>query len=513
MVLSLNTKGQSAAPAVGMPILNNIERPPVVLPDLHPQSEPVHFANHDLEADLSPDFLAPGRRLTPRPTFLENVVNPRDAPSTLRRRNSSELVRYFHGPRDMNQHTKWPIVFRMHGSVLPKLIIPLIFVALWSTTVTVISKYVYNLGIDNILLTVTGLVVGLSLSFQSSTGYERWASGRRYWALLHQSSRNLARTIWINIAEREGDLQKEDLLQKLTAINLILAFAISLKHKLRFEPDVGYDDLAGLVGHLDTFAKEAHDSQRLVPPEKSFWKSVGEYLSLSFAESNPRKLIKRAKKPLGHLPLEVLSHLSVYINECISNETLSQGVYQTQAVNCLTSLTEVVTGTESVLDTPLPAAYTISIAQITWIYVLVLPFQLYGSLSWVSIPGSIAAAYVILGIAAIGREIENPFGDDVNDLPLDTYCHQIAQELDVITASATPKVKDFTAHEDNLPLYPLSKEGYLGWKDRSVEEIRSALRAKVIANPTPINGSSRTTLGSTASAILGSSRQCLSPCA
>lgn len=95
MVLSLNTKGQSAAPAVGMPILNNIERPPVVLPDLHPQSEPVHFANHDLEADLSPDFLAPGRRLTPRPTFLENVVNPRDAPSTLRRRNSSELVRYF----------------------------------------------------------------------------------------------------------------------------------------------------------------------------------------------------------------------------------------------------------------------------------------------------------------------------------------------------------------------------------------------------------------------------------
>lgn len=159
----------------------------------------------------------------------------------------------------------------------------------------------------------------------------RWASGRRYWALLHQSSRNLARTIWINIAEREGDLQKEDLLQKLTAINLILAFAISLKHKLRFEPDVGYDDLAGLVGHLDTFAKEAHDSQRLVPPEKSFWKSVGEYLSLSFAESNPRKLIKRAKKPLGHLPLEVLSHLSVYINECISNETLSQGVYQTQA--------------------------------------------------------------------------------------------------------------------------------------------------------------------------------------
>lgn len=159
----------------------------------------------------------------------------------------------------------------------------------------------------------------------------RWASGRRYWTLLHQSSRNLARTIWINIIERDGELRKEDLLQKLTAINLILAFAVALKHKLRFEPDVGYDDLAGLVGHLNTFAKEAHDTQRLVPPQKSLWKSVGEYLSLSFAESNPRKQIKRAKKPLGHLPLEILNHLSVYINECISNDTLSQSVYQTQA--------------------------------------------------------------------------------------------------------------------------------------------------------------------------------------
>ncbi|OJJ35632.1 hypothetical protein ASPWEDRAFT_110758 [Aspergillus wentii DTO 134E9] len=460
-----------------MPILSSDE-PRVVLQDTHPHPDP---------------FASPGRRLTPRPTFLENVVNPSPSP-TPRRRNSSELVRYFHGPRDLDKHSKWPIFFRMHGSVLPKLIVPLVFVALWSTVVTVVCKYVYNLGIDNILLTVTGLVVGLSLSFQSSTGYERWADGRKYWALLQQSSRNLARTIWISISEREGDLEKEDLLEKLTALNLILAFAIALKHKLRFEPDVGYDDLAGLVGHLDTFAKEAHDNTRLAPPRKSTWKSIGEYLSLSVAESNPRKLIKRAKKPLGHLPLEILNHLSVYINQCIGNNTLGVNVYQTQAINCLSSLTEVMTGTERVLDTPLPAAYTISIAQITWIYVLVLPFQLYATLSWVSIPGSIAAAYVILGIAAIGREIENPFGDDVNDLPLDTYCRNIAQELDIITASPPPKVEDFTTHEDNLPLYPLSTDGYPGWKDRSVQEIRAALRAKVIANTSPLGGPSRSNL-------------------
>lgn len=55
----------------------------------------------------------------------------------------------------------------------------------------------------------------------------------------------------------------------------------------------------------------------------------------------------------------------------------------------ISSLTEILTGTERVLDTPLPAAYSIAIAQISWIYVMLLPFQLYSFLHWVTIPASI----------------------------------------------------------------------------------------------------------------------------
>ncbi|GAB1207002.1 hypothetical protein APSETT445_005706 [Aspergillus pseudonomiae] len=335
---------------------------------------------------------------------------------------------------------------------------------------------------------------------------QTWADGRKYWSLLIQTSRNLARTIWVNTKEREGELGKEDLLQKLyagtnlkrpqiTAMNLILAFAVALKHKLRFEPDIAYEDLAGLAGYLDTFAKDAHDRQRLQPQRKTLWKSTGEYLGISFAESNPRKLIKRSKKPLGHLPLEILNHLSAYIDRCIANETLNVSLHQAQAINGLATLNEVVTGTERVLDTPLPAAYSIAISQIAWIYVMSLPFQLYNSLTWVTIPGSIIAAYIILGLATIGSEIENPFGHDVNDLPLDTYCRQIALELDIITAAPPPRVEDFATRDENLVLYPLSMDGYNEWKDRSVEEIRAALRTKAIANtPSTSSGSDESTI-------------------
>ncbi|KAB8067363.1 UPF0187-domain-containing protein [Aspergillus leporis] len=467
------------------------------------RNKPVPRVHYKPNLVSQPDSPSPGSRCTPRRTFLESLVNTEDVQFAPKRRSSSDLLRYFHGPRDLEKHTKWPIFFRMHGSVLPKLIVPLILVAMWSTVVTVICRSVHNLGVDNILLTVTGLVVGLALSFQSSTAYERWADGRKYWSLLQQTSRNLARTIWINTVEREGELGKEDLLEKLTAMNLIVAFAVALKHKLRFEPDIAYNDLAGLVGHLDTFAKDAYDPH-VMTPEKSLWKSIGEHLSLSFAESDPRKHIKRSKKPLGHLPLEILNHLSVYVDQCVDNDTLSSNVHQAQAINSLAIFNEVITGTERVLDTPLPTAYTISIAQITWIYILALPFQLYNTLFWVTIPSSIAAAYVILGIAAIGREIENPFGHDVNDLPLDTYCQHIAQELDIITASPPPRVGDFTTRDDNLVLYPLSTAGYSEWKEHSVKEIRSALRTKVIANPSPLYRRSGSTLFGNLSAGMSS---------
>ncbi|CDM29465.1 hypothetical protein DTO013E5_5199 [Penicillium roqueforti] len=430
--------------------------------------------------------------LTHRPTFLEHLATSRDMQFKLDRRDTSELDRYFHGPRNMEKHSKWPIMLRLHGSVMPKMIMPLVTIALWSTAVTVFSKLVHDLGINNILLTVLGFVVGLALSFRSSTAYERWADGRKYWAQLIQTSRNLSRTIWINTGEREGEAGKDDILRKLSAMNLILAFAVSLKHKLRFEPDIAYEDLAGLVGHLDTFARDAHDRMVVNPPPKSTWKSAGEYLGMSFAESNPRKYVKRSKKPLGHLPLEILNHLSAYMDSCVVNGTLVSTLHQGQAIAMVATLNEILTGTERVLDTPLPTAYSIAIAQISWIYILVLPFQLYNALEWMTIPASIVAAYIILGLATIGSEIENPFGQDVNDLPLDTYCRQIALEMDIMTAVPRPNVDDFMSRAENLVLFPLSQLGYPEWKERSVDDIRSALRAKMVASPSSSSSAAST---------------------
>lgn len=115
---------------------------------------------------------------------------------------------------------------------------------------------------------------------------------------------------------------------------------MALKHKLRFEPYTCYDDLQGLVGHLDTFAQHAtHDT----PERNLIWrpsklKATGEYLGISFAASNPRKAIKKATRPLGNLPLEILSYLASFTDEIVENGQLKIPMQQTLACKSSPSL-------------------------------------------------------------------------------------------------------------------------------------------------------------------------------
>ena len=381
-------------------------------------------------------------------------------------------------PRDDEKHSKVPYFLRLSGSITPRMIVPLTFVAVWATAITCISEFVYPLVVNSLLLTVLGFVVGLGISFRTSSAYERYIEGRKYWAQLSQVSRDLARHIWIHADERHSEspeVGKADLLAKLTALNLIVAFAVSLKHKLRFEPYAYYEDLDSLVSHLSTFAGEAYDPEIRVPRSMSSWKVAGQYLGLTVAESNPRKQIKRSKKNLGNLPLEILTYLSAYTQSIMNNGTFANGPLQGTVLALLNNLSDVLAGTERVLSTPLPEAYSIAISQITWVYVIALPFQLWASLRWVTIPGTVVGAYIVLGIAAIGREIENPFGYDVNDLPLEKFCNQLASEINVIASRKPPRPEDFINVRGNKVLYSLD---YGAWQARSEEDIRGELRSR-----------------------------------
>ncbi|KAF5005454.1 hypothetical protein FDECE_8119 [Fusarium decemcellulare] len=349
----------------------------------------------------------------------------------------------------------------------------------WATAVTCISRLVHHIGINHVLLTVLGFVVGLSLSFRGSTAYERYSEGRKYWAQLVLATQNLARLIWVHADERD-ESQTEDLLGKVTFCNMLVTFAVALKHRLRFEPYSQYEDLQPRLEHLSVFAKKATLQEWKEP---SRLKLLGMLLGLPMAESNPRKLVKKATEPLGNVPLEILMHCSVYVKSIIDNKTFNATTYQNQALALLAQMNDTLVGTDRILNTPMPKAYEIAIAQITWVYILILPFQLVDTLGWVTIPGTLCAAYIILGLALIGQEIENPFGEDVNDLPLDGYCEQIRRDIDIILGGKTSTVESFIARDENLLFHPMTNHGFHSLKSKTTDEIREMLRMKVTLAP------------------------------
>lgn len=262
---------------------------------------------------------------------------------------------------------------------------------------------------------------------------------------------------------------------------MLVTFAVALKHQLRFEPFTYYDDLQANLSHL---AILAHDAERLDPIAPSRWTQLGQLLGMPMAKPNPRCFLKNPKKPLGNVPLEILCHCSAYIRSIIDNGTFKAPGYQTNAVSLLSQFNDILCGTDRVLNTPLPVAYSIAISQITWVYILLLPFQLTNYLGWVAIPATLFAAYIMLSITIIGCEIENPFGVDVNDLPLDNFCKQIRQDVDVILYHGPLAPKDFIERDENMLLYPFSNQGHNLLREKSVEEIRMLLRAKLRVKPT-----------------------------
>ncbi|NET15127.1 MAG: hypothetical protein F6K08_21000, partial [Okeania sp. SIO1H6] len=97
------------------------------------------------------------------------------------------------------------------------------------------------------------------------------------------------------------------------------------------------------------------------------------------------------------------------------------------------------TSCERIVNTPIPLAYAIHLKHLLFLYCFALPFQLVAELSWITIPATGVISFALLGIEAIGLEIENPFGYDPNDLPLDNMCNRLLWDIEELMSSDSRK--------------------------------------------------------------------------
>ncbi|CAG8514524.1 7093_t:CDS:2 [Dentiscutata erythropus] len=334
-------------------------------------------------------------------------------------------------------------LFRWRGSVIPKVLPQTIFITVISVAVTVLYQY-----------------TDIKLSIQPT-----YWEGRRLWSTMVVSIRNFARCIWVNVNETEPKY----LLEKKTAINLLLGFAIAVKHYLREEDGVDHSDLKPYIANIRSTLPAFH------PLDKNTYKKPTGFRKLFSRSLSTSELGGDCKNIVNHnLPLEISFYLSSYIKQQKINSSTDDATIGVMYSN-LCTLTDCLTSFERVLRSPIPLAYSIHLAQTTWLFCLSLPFQLVQDNGWITILITFFVALVLLGVEAIANEIENPFGKDDNDLDLDDFCGILKLELLNIMAHKAPSLDDWVYSSENHP-FETDNITATEAKNLNIDEVRNMLK-------------------------------------
>lgn len=279
-------------------------------------------------------------------------------------------------------------LFDIEGSMVREILGRVSACVIWAVIIVALFQWgpdwFDKLAIAETAHTLVGASLGLLLVFRTNASYDRFWEGRKLWGSIVNESRNLARqaATWMAV---DRDLARQ-------VIWWTVAFAYGTKYRLR-----GAQEIGPVQEHL--------------PAE-----SVSEVLSSR------------------HVPLAVSRRLTELI--AVSKD---RRIIDGDQLRCLDQNVQILIdccgACERIRSTPLPFAYAVHLRRALIVYCFTLPLALVQKYGWETVPATLMIAYVLFGIEEIGVEIEDPFGTDVNDLPLKSICETIEQNLTEVADS------------------------------------------------------------------------------
>lgn len=152
----------------------------------------------------------------------------------------------------------------------------------------------------------------------------------------------------------------------------------------------------------------------------------------------PRALADHLRRPRDaggpHVPNEVVRSLSRALHEDIQAGHLPR-----EAIIALTPMVSVLDDVcgacERIRNTPIPFSYSSYVKQFVMLYALVMPFGLVREFGYGTVIASMFTFFATMGLELLATEIEEPFGTDRNDLPLDEIAQRIAGDTRYLLTS------------------------------------------------------------------------------
>lgn len=267
-----------------------------------------------------------------------------------------------------------------HKSDTFRRLIPVMLgVGAYTAAVVILNIYVYHWEFKNssIVHSILGFVLSMLLVFRTNSAYDRWWEGRKIWGDIVNQSRNIS-------IKFKAYIKNKELVDEL--IDLIITYNYILRDHLR----PNEINKANLTAVSEELKKELLSYQHAPV-------AISKHIQFRIEQL-------RAKGELSEMQVLMLNEeLRSFVNNCGACERIK--------------------------NTPIPYSYNIFLKKIIFLYVITIPFAFGPEFKYATIFISMFVLYVFASIELIAEEIEDPFGDDDNDLPLEEICGRIKNNL------------------------------------------------------------------------------------
>ena len=276
------------------------------------------------------------------------------------------------------------LFFLLRGSTMPRIGWVLLFNIVLAIAVTITHGmlFQFKVTVTAIPFTLIGLPLAIFLGFRNTAAYDRYWEARKLWGELVLRSRNLARQC-LHLVDVPAGASRE-------VPERMVRRAVAFCHALRLQ----------LRGGADTQPVEA----MLSAPE---WQAVSASTNRAAA---------------------LMMNMGADLATC-RRQGWVDSIASAQIDKTLSAMTSAAASCERIAGTPVPFSYTLLLHRTAYIYCFLLPFGLVDTTGVLTPLVVGVIAYTFFGLDALGDEIEEPFGTEANDLPLDAICRGIEIQM------------------------------------------------------------------------------------
>jgi putative membrane protein len=241
--------------------------------------------------------------------------------------------------------------------------------------------------------TLLGIALSIFLGFRNNACYDRWWEARRQLGALISEVRSLAR---LTMTLQGGDRER-----RVRTVRRIIGWVYSLMAHLRGEPN---------------------------PREILKYWPKGGACQVRF-EVRPAGAAELAPRDTAEWLLnEIAKEYAAMLADGEFGEQIFQRIDER-----LSNMATIKAACERIRSTPTPFAYTLLLQRTAYAFCFLLPFGLVGELGYATPLFSALVAYAFFGLDVLGDEMEEPFGDWPNALPLSA----MARTMEISLLEAT----------------------------------------------------------------------------